>query len=277
MQVALVALAALALLVFLLFRARAAWRGFVRREVRAALLERDGVAVAREGEDVFEIRIGEASGTLYLGNLFAGLAASPRDEAAQKAMIREFVAGALSSPAEGLAGLDLERDGDRLMPRLFPRDSLTQAPAGGPLPHRESGLPGLVVTYVLDSEKAVMYLTAKHLEELKLDLEGLHGRAMANLRRTFPGAVVRHAVEKGSFQMVKAGDSFDATRLLLVPEHLEAGEEVFAVVPDRETLALVRAEGADLDGLRKLAKTKASPYTLMDRPIRVKKDGFEVV
>ncbi len=274
MQVALVVVAALLLLAFLLFRARAAWRGFVRSEVRAALLERDGVAVVREGEDAFEIRIGEASGTLYLGNLFAGLAASPRDEAAQKEMIREFVAGALSSPAGGLEGLDLERDGDHLMPRLFPRDSLAQAPGGGLLPHRESGLPGLVVTYVLDSEKAVMYLTAKHLEELKLDVEALHDRAMANLRRTFAGAVVRHAVEKGSFQMVKAGDSFDATRLLLVPEHLE---EVIAVVPDRETLALVRAEGADLDGLRKLARARASPYTLMDRPVRVKRDGFELV
>lgn len=270
-------LGALALLLLLLYRARAAWRGFVRREARAVLAARPDVRIVGEGADYFELGIGDSQGTLYLGNLYAGLAQGPRDEAAQKAAIREFVENALSTPAEGLGALDLERDGERLMPRLFPRDSLRQSPDAGDLPHRESGLPGLVVTYVLDGEKAVMYLTAKHLEELKLDVEALHARAMANLRRTFPGAVVRHAVEKATFQMIKAGDSFDATRLLLVPEQLEPGESLVALIPDRETLALTPAGEKDLDGLRKLAKTPASPYTLLDRPVRVTRDGFEAL
>lgn len=268
-------LGALALLGLLLFRARAAWRRFVRQQARAALAARADVRVLREGADFFELGIGEATGTLYLGNLFAGLAQGPRDEAAQKAAIREFVENALSTPGEGLGVLDLARDGDRLMPRLFPAESLRSSQDAGPLPHRDSGLPGLVVAYVLDGDKSVMYLTAKHLEELKLDVAALHERAMANLRRTFPGAVVRHAVEKATLQMIKAGDSFDATRLLLVPEHLEPGETLVALIPDRETLAFTPATDKDLDGLRKLAKTPASPYTLLDRPVRVSRGGFE--
>jgi hypothetical protein len=268
---------ALALLLLLLFRARAAWRRFVRDEARGVLAARTDVRIVGETAEAFELAIGDSRGTLFLGNLYAGLAQGPRDEAAQRAAIREFVENALSTPAEGLGVLDLERDGPRLMPRLFPRASLAQAPDGGDLPHRDSGLPGLVVAYVLDGDKAVMYLTARHLEELKLDLEALDTRAMANLRRTFPGAVVRHAVEKASFQMIKAGDSFDATRLLLVPEHLEAGESLVALIPDRETLALTPAEAKDLDGLRKLARTPASPYTLLDQPVRVTRDGFELL
>lgn len=277
MRILLWVLGAFALLVLLLFRARAAWRRFVRGEVRAALQSRPGVRVVREGPDFFEIGIGESQGTLYLGNLFAGLSQGARDEAAQKLAIREFVENALSTPAEGLAALDLARDGDRLMPRLFPTNSLQQSAEAGELPHRESGLPGLVVAYVLDGEKAVMYLTTKHLEELALDLDALHARAMQNLRRSFPGALVRHAVEKGSLQVMKAGDSFDATRILLLGEHLEADEALLAVIPDRETLAFTGAAEPNLDGLRKLARTPASPYTLLDRPVRLTRAGFEVV
>ena len=40
---------------------------------------------------------------------------------------------------------------------------------------------------------------------------------------------------------------------------------------------ILRAAGADLEGLRRLARAPASPYTLVDRPVRVRKGGFEVI
>jgi hypothetical protein len=264
-------LGAVALLLLFLFHARTHWRRFIRQQVREALEARPDVQIEKEGPDSFEVRVGELTGTLYLGHLYAGLAGM-RSQEQQKAAIRDFVDNALAAPPQD--PLNLLRDGDRLMPRLFPSEALHQAPAAGPLPCRRSGLPGLVIAYVLDSERAVMYLTAKHLEELQLDIEALHVRAMENLRRSFAGARVRHALEQGSVQVVKTGDSFDATRILLVPEHLEAGEELLAVIPDRETLAFTRIEGADLVGLCKLARIPASPHTLLDRPVRITREGF---
>jgi hypothetical protein len=78
--------------------------------------------------------------------------------------------------------------------------------------------------------------------------------------------------------MCKVGDTFDATRLLLVPEMLNEGEALAIVIPDRDTLGLlpVPADG-NWAPIRKLARTPASPYTLLDKPLRATRDGFEVV
>jgi hypothetical protein len=185
------------------------------------------------------------------------------------------VQDALAAAPKGARGPLL--DGDRLMPRLSRSEALHQAPAAGPLPCRRSGLPGLVIAYVLRTDNGATYLTTKQLEDLELDVEALHVRAMENLRRSFAGTRVRRALERGSVQLVNTADSFDATRILLLPEHLAAGEELLAVIPDRETLAFTRVYGADLEWLRKLARRPASSHALLDRPVRVTREGFAAI
>lgn len=164
------------------------------------------------------------------------------------------------------------------MPRLQPEGFLAGGDAKDPLVRAPSGIPGLVTVFVLDSEASVLYLTESRLAELELDAAGLRDHAFRNLLRVTPEQPVRSAVEGGALVMLKAGDSFDATRLLLVPQMLRPGEELAAFIPDRETLGLLAVPvDGDWKGIRKLARTPASPYALLDRPLRVRSDGFEIV
>lgn len=268
--------------VFVLFGfwARSSWRRSVRKQVLDLLrTQYPAAALVSESEAALELRFADgASGTLGLANLYAGLAMGPREPEAQQEAIRVFVTGALSSLRESEQPLSLETHGERLMPRLvdagFVSDALGQ---GKRLLHRPTSIPGLVILYVLDSEQSVMYLGQERLGELGIDADELHERAMANLRRHRITEIVRGVVEKRQLAMVKLGDSYDAARLLLVPEALRENEELVAVLPDRETLGLMSVPSDEAWGpIRKLARTPASPYRLLDRPLRVTRAGFTV-
>lgn len=261
-----------------LLAARAAWRGAVRSELRALLAgAHPDIEVTAESSDRLELKLPDGeTGTMYLGNLYTMLAAEGTDEAARHESIRTFVESVLSQQAEASQPLRMEEHGDRLMPRLQPEGFLAQADSKDPLVRAASGIPGLVTVFVLDSAQSVMYLTESRLRELGIDADVLRERALANLRRVTSESPVRDAVERRNVVMFKAGDTFDATRLLLVPEMLRDGEELAAVIPDRDTLGLMPVPG-DWAGVRQLARTPASPYTLLERPLRVTRGGFEAV
>jgi len=263
---------ALAGLVLLLYHARAAFRRGARRDFLALLRERHpGIEVLGESEEAVRLRLDTGEGTLYLDKLYAIVAAAPR-EGRRDAML-EFMSALLSRRADAAGPLNLEAHGHRLMPRLLPEAALAQM--GAATPHTPSGIPGLATLYVLDSEKSVMYLTAEHLKELGLSLPALHERALANLRGTFGRSAVRRTVEEGSVNVVRLGDAFDATRVLLVPGCLGQGEALAAVIPDRDTLLLAPVPGdGDWSGLRKLARSPGMPQVVLDRPLRVTRDGF---
>jgi uncharacterized protein YtpQ (UPF0354 family) len=271
----------IAAFVFVGLRARSSWRRSVRQQVRELLRAQDPDAeLVKETETTLELRFADGTtGTLGLSNLYTGLAMGPREPEAQQEAIRAFVSGALASLRESGQPLSLERHGERLLPRLAEPGFASDAAAQGkPLVHRETSVPGLVTLYVLDGAESVMYLGQERLQELGIDAEALHARALANLARRPIADVVRGVVEQRQLAMVKLGDSYDATRLLLVPGALQEGEELVAVVPDRETLGLMPVPSADAWGpVRKLARTPASPYRLLDRPLRVTREGFSVV
>ena len=279
MVLLLLAVAVVVALAVVLYAARSAWRRSVRRELCDLLREgHPEVAIVSESQASLELKTPDGgSGTLYLGNLYAGLAAGPSDPEARREAIRSFLESALSQRAEASQPLRLDVHGDRLLPRLQPEGFLAQAGAEDTLLQVPSGISGLVTVFVLDSEQSVMYLTLSRLAELGIDTAALAERALANLRRKTPDSPVRDAVERGHVVMLKAGDSFDATRLLLVPEMLRDGEQLAAVIPDRETLGLLPVPpDGDWSGIRKLARAPASPYTLLDRPLRVTNAGFEI-
>jgi hypothetical protein len=173
--------------------------------------------------------------------------------------------------------LSMESHGDRLMPRLAPPDFRAGLPKDADPPHTAVESLGLEILYVLDAEHSVRYLTEADLEQLGLTGDELHECAMGNLRKTLSGEVVRSASEARKLVAIKSLDSYDATRLLLLPEHLKPGEELAAVIPDRDTLTFV-AVWPDFDWpeFGELAKIPVSDKTLLTRPVRVTHEGFEL-
>jgi hypothetical protein len=264
------------------FRAAKAWRSSIRAEFIAYLhREAPEFEIAAERDRELDIRRPDGgTGTLSLERLFReGTQIPVGDTAGKEAFFAVFVA--MLREGKGLDSLDAEADRARVFPRLVPdalfagiRASDAQA-APSTLP---SGVPGLSIAFVLDSENSVAYLTSALLADLKLSPEEALVVARENLARSVDVAlIVRGVFEKRALMMVKSFDSYDAARVLLVPACLAEGQEVAAVIPDRDTLGLVLppADG-DWGRLRKLARTPAGDV-LWPEPLRVTPAGIFAV
>lgn len=259
-------------------RARTAWRAGLRREFTEYLRrEAPEVAIVAEREGELDLRMADGSeGTLRLDRFYAeGSAIPAEDEASRRALFAHFVKVLREGP-KGVA-LVPEQDRPRVRPRLVNEAFLARLRGDlkkGSIPAIPSGVDGLSIVFVLDSEASVAYVTADHLRELDLtDAQALE-LAKENLARTFDGSAVRRALEDGSLNVVKGLDTYDAARLLLVSRHLQPGEQVAALVPDRDTLVITRplADG-DWSGLRKLAKA-ADGDPLWREPLLVTSTGI---
>jgi hypothetical protein len=264
---------------------RSALKGF-RRRTRQEFIE-----VLKETEPTIEIleeserqlvyrATGIDRGTVFLGKLYGGIASlKPSTPDARREVYRHFFKSVQAHPAVTGQPLRLEEHGDRIMPRLVPASFFKEVPERAKLPSTSFGQTGLSVVYVIDSEDSVLFLTNEHTAELALDSAALRELALRNLEKTFPAEAVRSVVEGKTANSFKMMDSFDATRLLLVPKHLQPGEEVSAVISDRDSLFLAPVpQNGDWSGLKKLARTPSGTgYRLLDRPLRVSHEGVEVV
>ena len=276
----LLVLAAVALVVVV--RAAKGWRASVRAEF-VAYLGREApefeIVAARDRE--IDIRgPGGAEGTLRLDRLFTEVTNVPAgDSAAREAVFAHF----LKALREGkrVEALDAARDRPSVRARIISDDFLGHLRADGTrrtgktLSAVPLGVAGLSVVFVLDNENSVAYLTDDLLAELNLTAAEALVLAKENLARTLDlGAVVRAVLSERSMNVLKAGDTYDAARLLLVADLLQEGEQVAVVIPDRDTLAVtsVPADG-DWSGLRKLARSAAGPV-LWDKPLLVTRAGI---
>jgi hypothetical protein len=171
-----------------------------------------------------------------------------------------------------------EVDRGKVLPRLVTAEFVGRANANNDLPHRPLGETGLFVAYVEDGENAVRFVMGPLVEEVGLDEDGLYRLSLENLGQTFSFAALRESQPDLGITTVKCGDSFDAARLLLIPQDLRPGEAVVALVPDRDTLTLtsVPADG-NWAPLVELAKIPDSEHLLLDRPLKVTSAGFEVM
>jgi hypothetical protein len=202
-----------------------------------------------------------------LGRLFTTIAATRDRTAAARAHHYEAFARPLADQ------VIVPEDAARLRPRLVTREWLDVVPADQPVLHRPLGETGLYVAYVLDSPRTVTFVTEVQRAQLGLDADAVHARALANLRATFDPSASRDALAGSGLVTLKTADSFDAARLLLIPETLAAGEAVAACVPDRDTLVL-SAVPKDWETLVPLARTAAGP-PLLARPLLVTRAGIE--
>ncbi len=222
----------------------------------------------RHGETVINLR------TIY-SNVLSSDARTPEDELP---IFEAFMAAFAEHDRAAQEPLSLEACTDRLMPRLVPKGFYDRFPQGAGAPCTPVESLGLDIVYVLDAADSVRFLTRADLDELALTLEQLHDRSMENLRGTFPTSPVEEALAEPALVAVKNMDSYDATRLLLVPEYLQPGQELAALIPDRDTLVLVRVSpDFDWRKLDKLARTPASGKVLLSRPVKVTHEGFQIM
>lgn len=267
--------------VLLLAFARRAFRAGVRRELVAFLAEHyPQIAVVGERSDRLFLRTPSgADGEWNLAKVYAAVADLPNSATAadRAGVFRHFADALIPSVLEADAPLSLATAGDRILPRLVRPEFLAGMPPDADTPSVPLPDLGLAVVYVLDSPASVRYLTGQDLPDLGLDVRGLHDHALGNLRKRFAKEPVASAVG-GAVVLVKELDSFDAARLLVVPDFLDPGQEVAAVVPDRDTLGLapVPADG-DWAPIREMAKIPGGEHLLLARPLRVTAAGFELV
>jgi hypothetical protein len=264
-----------AFLVLAAFSLRSFRRGVREEFARFLRAERPDwrVEILRGGE--LEIRRGPEGdvGTLHPHKLYALVAElRAHDETSRRPVYEKFLRVIEEGSVEAV---DPDRDRERVLPRIVTAEQLEEMRrALGDVPAMPLGVDGLAVVVVLDSPESVRYLGAAGLAELGVDLDGALALGKENLRKTFGGEAVRRAVESPDLNVIKSFDSHDATRLLLVPEHLHARETVIAMIPDRDTLVLVRPPvDDDWSGMRRLARNAAGP-PLWREPIRVTADGF---
>lgn len=270
-----IALAVVVLIIYLCLRS---YRASVRRELIKFLAEEyPDLEITRVRGKALEVRVGEVTGVWYLRNVFVAIANVKDTPDAQREIFREFADDFVEGMREVAEPTNMKRVGKRILVRLVPRDWPDNLPADHKVPTRPVKGLDLRTVYVIDSPNSVRYVTDDDLNDLGLDVKGVHKLALDNLRKRFAAEPVREAV-RGALVTIKEMDSFDAARLLLVPEYLKEGEELAALIPDRDTLTLVPIPSdGDWKELRKLARVPASDHLLIDRPVKVSRVGFEVV
>ena len=214
-------------------------------------------------------------GVLSFHRLYGELARIPAADSAAREAAFATVVGAVIESDAALA-VDPARDRSRLRPRLM-RTADTAPPAGKPgsrIAHGSFGVEGLSAVLVLDSEHSVAYVSEQMLADLGFAFDEALALAKENLRPTMTHEMVRPVLADGRISIVKTMDTFDAARLLLVPGLLGPGEQVVALVPDRDTLGLtLPPRDGDWSALRKLAQA-AGGDPLWPEPVIVSMNGF---
>ena len=263
------------------FVAARSWRRTIRLEfIEFLRREAPEVEILNELEHELVVKVrGGGDGTLRLDRLYReGSRLKPEDTARREDLFNRLLAVLRESPDIGR--LESEEDRRRILPRLVTDSFLRQIRAemaGEVLPALPLGVPGLSVVLVLDGETAVAYLSEGQLSAIGLTPEEGLELARQNLARSFESAIVRRALTDGSLNVVKAGDSFDAARLLLVPGALAPGEQVVALIPDRDTLVVTSApRDGNWAGLRKLARAAAGE-PLWTEPLVVTAEGVSTI
>lgn len=171
--------------------------------------------------------------------------------------------------------LSLAKDRSRLRPRLVSKSFYQAASLKNPPIMRLLEPLGLPLLYALDSPNSVAFLYPNGLAELGIDEGSVFEIAMENLRSPSFQEIVRSVVTERKAVRVCTMDSYDAARMLLIPEILETREAVAACIPDRDSL-FICPEPADWSSLLEIARTPASDRLILDRPVRITRMGFEL-
>jgi hypothetical protein len=140
----------------------------------------------------------------------------------------------------------------------------------------------LFVVYAFDLPDGMRMMRRVDLAALKLDDQGVHALALANLERAVP-ELKPEAVQPGSrIRVLHAGDSYEASRLILHDRWKDLAQQVkgdlVAAAPSRDYVYLTGSR-EDLPGLRALARRAAEEnhHPLSPTLLRWRTGGWEVL
>ena len=268
-------IAALALVVIFLSTALGTFRRQVRRQflelLRSEHPDLEIIQLRSRGVKFRSEAIGK--GEFFFARLYTAIAElGDDDDEAREPVYRAF----LATLNEGIEWtLNLETHGNQLLPRIMESVRFEGVPDDKQPLSRPLDKTDLCVAFVLDSDQSVRYLTPRNLKDLGVTLDDLHERALSNLRNRSSLQALRAALDEGELMMINKSDSYDAARLLLVPECLADGESLAAVIPDRDTLALLPVpHDDDWSAIRNMARTPASNRLICHDPLLVTRDGI---
>jgi uncharacterized protein YtpQ (UPF0354 family) len=185
---------------------------------------------------------------------------------------------AAHAAADEFASFDELRD--RILPLVLA--NVPQTP-GGMLIVSQQVLEGLVVAYVMDSERTMSYVSQRLVEKWRIPMEELHETALQNLMlrsETLPAHAAQDESGRVNLILIQQMDGYDASRILLpgLYEHLKEhlGGPFVAGVPNRDILICFRDDPETVQRLRQqiAADYIAMPHQVTDRLFLVTADGI---
>jgi uncharacterized protein YtpQ (UPF0354 family) len=226
------------------------------------------------GSEPFSMRVNGHMASLE--NLYRIVVLHPSDS--QRHVERWMVE--LIRAAEGMP--DARGTFDELQSRILPmvvaddgndkRNPLTQ-----PL------IEGLGVSYALDNDRTIAYLTPDRLQEWGVNVDDLHEIALQNLlQRSQTLAAQAAQDENGKIYLIvfQTMDGYDASRILLPNLHENLSEYLgspfAAAIPNRDILLCFRNDEETVEKLRPQVQSDFAqmPHQVCDRVLLVTADGI---
>jgi hypothetical protein len=203
------------------------------------------------------------------------------DPTARRGIYSQAVEQLLNPAPDPSQPLSLATHGGWIKPHLVTAQFCKQAVPPSGAPHTAiPGLPDLLAVYVLDVPGGPRYLSENDRGSLGIDVTEMHRLALDHLQRDFPRQMVTDVAAGGNPSAIQFQDTFNAARLLLIPEMLEGDQELIALIPHRDMLVLLptsmRNEPEKLKQAAETLKCADHP-PLLDRPVRVTRSGFEMI
>lgn len=169
--------------------------------------------IDRDGMEL-RLHVRGSDATVDLGNFYSAYA---RDPSQLDVVAQNFVQVVLGLTPDRSAS-EFAELADRIFPMLKPITLLVAVRERNlPMLAYREFLADLIVTYVIDEERSVAFISEAHLERWGISVQDLHEQALENLRRRTLEQVDYAATGAGEQRLFifNSADGYDASRLLL--------------------------------------------------------------
>ena len=182
--------------------------------VEAKFEEQSDIEIISRSEQDIEMRVKGLAVRAGLENFYRAYSEQPD----QLDTVLEHVLAAARGfvPDRSVSSYDSLKE--RIFPMIKPLAMLAQVRERGlPMLAYQLFLSDLIVTYVINEPKSVVFLTEEHLERWEVSEAVLHTQALANLRRMTDAERNYKTIGSGAQRLFfwDTLDGYDATRLLL--------------------------------------------------------------
>jgi uncharacterized protein YtpQ (UPF0354 family) len=229
------------------------------------------IEVLSRSEQDLELRVRGLPIRTELGNYYSVYLRSPGQ---MDAVVQNLIDVTLSF-VPNRAVSDYDTLSERIYPMLKPISMLADVTERKlPMLVFEQFLADLIITYVIDEPKSVVFINENHLERWQVNQRDIHAQALANLRRRTVEERDYTVAGSGDQQLFiwNTGDGYDATRLLLsdvlAKWQTQIGGNLVIGIPNRDFL--IAFSDNDRSVVENIARqlqhdARTQPYPLTDR------------